>query len=267
MNDNIKGHTILVGKEPVNGRLLVSIDVNGQPKTTAIGLPGSVPNTVSRCVAQQGVAHFKIEISASGVMTITNLKPQNVTCVNGSEVERKVIKESSKITLGADRYPVSLTEILDAASKIINVVIPPESKEFSIRPLRKVWDDYHAAQLELKRKPQKNGQLQRLSSFFTIAGGSLYIALGRFGFHAGGPLVEGFFGTLTIIGIVLFAYSYYKNKKDDAIDEGEALTKAFQKEYVCPNPECHRYVGNLGGYDLLRQNKNCPYCKCRWTEG
>ena len=35
--DNLKGKTILVGKEPGNGRLFVSVKINGQPKTAAIG--------------------------------------------------------------------------------------------------------------------------------------------------------------------------------------------------------------------------------------
>ena len=43
--DSLKGHTILIGKEPGQGRLLVALAGNG--RTAAIGLPGSVPASVS----------------------------------------------------------------------------------------------------------------------------------------------------------------------------------------------------------------------------
>lgn len=266
MQENLLGRSILVGKEPMKGRLFVSIRINGQPKTAALGLPGSVPNSVSRCMAQQDIAHIKIDVAKDGTMTITNMKPQNITYVDGSEVMKKAITEKSRVELGSDRFPINLAEILTTASKIVDVVIPPKPKEYSIRPLRRVWNEYHQGELELKKKPQKLAQLQKLSSFFTIAGGSLYIALGRFGFKAGGPGVEHFFGALTVIGILLFAYSFFKSSRSKTVEEAEALKKRFQKRYVCPNPKCHHYVGGLGDYDLLRQNKNCPYCKCVWTE-
>ena len=90
--ENLKGKTILVGKEPGNGRLFVSVKINGQPKTAAIGEMNSVPNSVSRCKPAENTAHCKIEVDATGNLIVTNLKPQNVTYVNGAEIVSKKVK-------------------------------------------------------------------------------------------------------------------------------------------------------------------------------
>ncbi len=122
--DNLKGKTILVGKEPGNGRLFVSVKINGQPKTAAIGEMNSVPNSVSRCKPAENTAHCKIEVDATGNLVVTNLKPQNVTYVNGAEIVSKKVKSNGMIELGKDRYSVSVNTIIETASKIVATVIP-----------------------------------------------------------------------------------------------------------------------------------------------
>ena len=123
--ENLKNKTILVGKESGNGRLFVSVKINGQPKTAAIGDMNSVPNSVSRCKPAEGTAHCKIEIDATGSMVVTNLKPQNVTYVNDAEIVSKKVKQNGVIELGKDRYPVNVNTIIETASKIVTSVCPP----------------------------------------------------------------------------------------------------------------------------------------------
>lgn len=72
MVENLKGSTILIGRESDNGRLLVSLMINGTAKTAAMGSAGSVPNCVSRCKPAEGVGHCKIVIDGGGNMTIVN---------------------------------------------------------------------------------------------------------------------------------------------------------------------------------------------------
>ena len=93
--DRLKGKTILIGKEPGQGRLLVS--VSGK---TAVGASNSVPNSVSRCKVAEGVAHAKITVDQSGNMVLTNMKTENVTYVNGSEIASKRILPSNTVELG-----------------------------------------------------------------------------------------------------------------------------------------------------------------------
>ena len=113
--ERLKGKTILIGKEPGQGRLLVAIQGNG--KSAAIGAPGSVPACVSRCKPSEGVAHAKITVDQTGNMTITNMKPQNVTFVNGSEIASKRVSSSNTVELGKDRFSINLPVVIETAKK------------------------------------------------------------------------------------------------------------------------------------------------------
>lgn len=257
MQDNLKGRTILVGKEPQKGRLLVSVKINGQPKTAAIGLPGSVPACVSRCIAAQDVAHFRLDISRSGAISITNLKPQNVTFVNGAEIIKKTISENSAVTLGKDRFPINLKEVLATASKIVDVVIPPAPKEFSIRPLKEVWDDY---EYTTTRQRVANGRFAALASasgLFTI--GSIVIsALPNFN-----PNIRYvMYGMAFVLILITIIKRLYDATNQPKIQKEQR--EDFQRNYVCPNPDCHHFVGNQP-YNIISQSKKCPYCGCTWT--
>ena len=144
--ERLKGKTILIGKEPGQGRLLVAIQGNG--KSAAIGAPGSVPACVSRCKPSEGVAHAKITVDQTGNMTITNMKPQNVTFVNGSEIASKRVSSSNTVELGKDRFSINLPVVIETAKKIVTVVgpQPPQpptnpTKKFNISHLKRVWDN------------------------------------------------------------------------------------------------------------------------------
>ena len=43
------------------------------------------------------------------------------------------------------------------------------------------------------------------------------------------------------------------------------LDEWFQDEYVCPNPQCHHFLGNQR-YDLILRNGCCPWCKSTFKE-
>ncbi len=262
MQENLKGRTILVGKEPGGSRLFVSVRINGQPKTAPLNQFGGVPNSVSRCKASENVAHFKLDIAQNGTISITNMKPQNVTLVNGSEIVKKVIPENSTVELGKDRYAVSIPEVLDIASKIVKTVVKEPPKEYSIRHLQVVWANFHQGELDIRRRQKNIGLLRSASPLFTLGSGAL-ATLARV--MELGPQVFTVTLILTGIGLCIMAYSFYKGYTDKSIEEGEELRQDFQMRYVCPNPDCHHFVGQQP-YNILRQNKSCPYCHCKWNE-
>ena len=72
---------------------------------------------------------------------------------------------------------------------------------------------------------------------------------------------------LTGIGIIGNIYSFVGLKNDDASDVLERLNEDFQDRYVCPNPDCNKFLGNLSYRLLKRQySMHCPYCKCEYVE-
>ena len=259
--DNLRNKTILVGKEPVNGRLFVSVKINGQPKTAAIGEMNSVPNSVSRCKPTEGTAHCKIEVDGTGNLIVTNLKPQNVTYVNGAEIVSKKVKPNGMIELGKDRYSVNVNTIIETASKIVVSVCPPPpppAEEYSIKHLKKVWDEYNGKMKAIKIRQKNIGLLSGIPMAFSMLGGLI----------AGvAPEVREYALVLTGIALFIMLIGFYKKFTDKSIEETEQIAEEFQRKYVCPNKKkpCNHFLGTKP-YNLLRQDKKCPYCGCVYNE-
>jgi len=263
----LKGKTIFIGKEPSNGRLCVSLSVNGQHKSAVIGEMHSVPNSVSRCKPGENAAHCKITVDNDGNMVVTNMKSQNVTYVNGTEIVSKKINSNSHIELGKDHYVINLSTVLRAASKIVGVTattsrmlhsaVPVTTgQEYSIRHLKRVWEEYNCNMKEIKIRQRNYGLLSSIPMAFSMLGGLI----------AGiAPDIRNFALVFTGIALFIMLIGFYKRFTDKSIDEAEELTEDFQRNYVCPNPKCHHFMGNQP-YNILRQNKSCPYCKCNLTD-
>lgn len=269
--NNLRGRTILVGKEPQNGRLLISVNINGKPEKVPIGNPNSVPLSVSRCKPEENIAHCKIVVDANGKMKVHNLKSQNVTYVNGMEIAIRTVQMGDELQMGIDRYSIPLATILNAASQMVDKKIPPSSKGFSIRPLERVWDSYNQQIISIKKRSHDLAAAQSFAMLFTIGSGALSGLL-RF-IEEQNDSFEIFEGVklstitfiLPVIGLILMVRNYFRKKNDTSIEDMENLNAELQTSYVCPNPDCRHFLGNKP-YRVLRQDNGCPYCKCKFTE-
>ncbi|MBD5355426.1 MAG: FHA domain-containing protein [Bacteroides sp.] len=245
--NNLKGKTILIGKEPNDGRLLVAI--LGYKKTIAIGNPGSVPDCVSRCKPAEKTAHATITVDNNGNITLTNMKSQNITYVNGTEIASKRINESSVIELGKDRFPINIPVLLETAQDIL------ASDGFVINHLEEVWDDLQSRRKEIHAKQKKINIVRSGCGVFTMCAMPCIFLFGPIGY------------VLTGIGVVGNIYSFIGLKNDNTSEVMEQLNEDFQDKYVCPNPKCNKFLGNIS-YKLLKKqySMHCPYCKCEFIE-
>lgn len=252
--DNLKGKTILIGKESGNGRLLVSVRINGQPKFTTIGEVNSVPNSVSRCKPVENTAHCKIEVDTTGNIIVTNLKPQNVTYINGTEIISKKVKKDGIIELGKDHFSIRVSTIVEIASKIVASVCPPPPEEYSIKNLKKVWDDYNSQMKMIKIRQRNIGLLSSIPMAFSMLGGLIAGTV---------PEIRTFALILTGIALLILLIGLYLRFTDNTIEKTEEITEEFQRKYACP--KCGHFMGSHP-YNILRQNKKCHYCGCCLTE-
>lgn len=252
--DSLKGKTILIGKEAGQGRLLAAIAETG--KAVALGTVGSVPNSVSRCRPIEGIAHCKIVVGMDGSMTITNLKPQNVTYVNGVEVVSKHISTNSQIALGMDMYHINMNAVMNALESIVP---PPPSPPLNIKPLEKIWNVYYSKSLKIQQRRNSLALWSRVPMLFTMGGGAL-TALAKEQDWQELFTLTAFF---TIIGFLIMLYGFWKSFSDDSIKQLEEIKEDFEQHYVCPNKDCHHFLG-YKKYSLLTQDKACPYCKSRF---
>ena len=252
--ERLKNKEILIGREPEKGRLMIAVDVNGQHKAVVLGDFKSVPDGVSRCKPAEGTAHCKITVDANGSVTVTNLKSANYTYVNNQGIATKRgVKTDAQLQLGVSKYPVSVNAIVEAAKKLLPVPI----KEYSISHLKTVWDEYDTTMEEIQHRQHVRSKMSMLPIMISMAIGLLSSVLGQY------VNKNSWFGWLLAIIPLLF---YIRNftRKDTSIEDRKAATNRLIDNYVCPNPKCHHYLG-AQPYKVIRQNQNCPYCKCRWT--
>ena len=256
---NLKGKTILIGKEPGQGRLMVA--VSGTGKSGTIGAVGSVPGCVSRCKPMEGVGHAAIMVDANGNMTLKNVKAQNITYVNGMEIVSKRITPSDTVELGKDRFGIHLSVVLETAKKLADTAVPAGggggqvAQTFNMAHLEMVWNNYHDSLRDLREKQKRVNLIRSGCGIFTMCAMPCIFFFGAVGY------------VLTAIGVIGNIYSFIGLKNDDTPEEQERITETFQERYVCPNPECNKFLGNLS-YKLLKRqySMHCPYCKCEYVE-
>lgn len=280
--DVLKGKTILIGKEPGNGRLLVAVS-GGK----AAIIPVNVPNSVSRCKVSEGVAHAKITVDQNGDMTLTNLKPANVTFVNGSEIVSKHIVPSNVVELGNDRFNINLPVVLETAKNIAIVSSANGSQSAkqgspisnsdqgaapqicNIKHLEAIYNDYHAKVLARQKKQKKLGLWASCSMFFSIGGSALAALANKLGM---GETAQDVLWVLPVIGFIVFFISMYLRIKDTSIEDADALNTEYTKSFVCPN--CGKFLGNMS-YELLKtqivspkdHKMHCPHgCGAEFIE-
>ena len=270
MDERLFGKTILIGREPINNRLLVSLNHNGKNYLAQIGQQGCVPDCVSRCIPNENKAHCRLNIDPTGTMTIENVKAENITFVDGTQIMKKRVAESNVVEMGKYKHKVTVAEIINAATLIAAKVIPGQTnnvngaaanapvKEFDIRPLKEVYADYHQKQLDIRIRQRNLNLMRGIAPIFTIGSGALQrLTLG--------PEFTSLTGLLFFVGLGVAIWACYKGYNDKSIEETDQLTEEFQHKYVCPNPDCHHFLG-MRPYHLLQQDNNCSYCKCKFKK-
>lgn len=221
--------------------------------------------------------HCRLRDNGDGTYTLENVSSLG-TMVDGRKVVKATVKPNTLIQLspnttvrvsdllplqGASASPAGQAQgaAQQAAPKPAAAApgaAPVET--VSILPLQAIWNEYHNTQMEIKQRQRLVGQLRGASPIFTMGSGSIAALAKSMEWGSG---ILGLTTTLTVIGLILMIYSFVKGYKDDSIEATERATDLFQHKYVCP--KCGHFMGNQP-YHLIRQNKACPWCKCKFVE-
>lgn len=273
---DLNGMTILIGKEQGQGRLMVSTKINGQVISAFIGNAGSVPDCVSRCRPAEDIAHCKIETGPDGTMVLVNLKPRNVTYVNGREIVSKKITADSRVELGRDRYRIDIGNVLDSVRNIAGMQHSPQQsqqqqsplqtksvKEYSILPLKKIWNAYNDEMFDLQKRQKSLSVVKSLYLPLTVLSSLVGVAARHMGLQP--EISSALSYTMYAIAAIVLFYGLFRTFADKSLEQKVRITEKFQDNYVCPNPDCRHFMGNQP-YKILRQNSSCPYCKCKFVE-
>lgn len=225
---------IIIGRDASTRQLRLETETQSK----VFGNPGSVPMSVSR-------HHCSIRIDDEGSYTITNLKPQNTTYVNGLSIESKTIKSTDIIEIGPDHYRLDWAAI----KSMVKISV-------DIKPLEQIWIDYDAAKTNLTIKERQFGALRSATGIITMVAILFAILTGQHG---------GLYILLYVTAIILsggFFIVAYRNAAKIPLQKKE-LDYEFQKNYRCPH--CGRFLG-FQSYDLVSQNDACPYCRTKFRK-
>lgn len=212
--------------------------------------------------------HCRLTDNGDGTYTLENISETACTYVDGRQVFKTTVRPETVVQLGpsfrakvADLLPLPVQR---PASVPAGLPQPPQKKEpptFSVHPLEAIWDKYDRQLMAIQDTQRNINLLRSASPVFTIGSGSIATLAKTIGW---GNEIFGITLVMTIIGLGLTVYSLMKSLNDHSNEERKEITKWLQDNYVCPNPECHHFVG-MKDYNILKQDKKCPYCGCKYT--
>lgn len=232
---------IIIGRDPDSNCLALMIDGKRAIDSTLI-----LPNSVSRLKPEKKTGHCRLSIKGES-MRISNLNPQNITYVDGEEIDNsKKIDAHSIVELGADQYRVSIKRLLKKIG-----YVPP----VSIKHLKRVWERYDHALLKLQIDQQKTANQQKLQGLISQA--SVLCAL--FSSFIPIPIVIRVVLVMIALGLGLYFYLKGRNTDDSFVIKKRELDERFNDDYVCP--KCGYFFGYTP-YESLTYKKNCPNPNC-----
>lgn len=225
-------NTLVIGRDVATSRLKVTTSKG----SVLLDNPGSVPQTVSR-------QHCQIDINDDGTYSITNLKPQNVTFVNGVAIQSAEIAYGDRLELGPNHYRVPLEKIIPKPRKVID-----------IKPLEKIWDEYDEAKTQMAIDERK---------FNAIRSGTSIVTMGAIVCSA---ILHDRWYYFVLYGVaialsVAFFIKAYKNSSEMVIRR-KKLDEDFKHHYKCPS--CGRSFNY--DYDTLSSYGSCPFCKAKFKK-
>lgn len=235
---------IIIGRDSDSSCLAIMVDGKRGKDPSLI-----LPNSVSRLKPDEKTGHCCLSVKGDA-MRITNLNPQNVTYVNGEEVENsKKIDSHSIVELGADQYRISIKKLLKNIGFVPTV---------SIKHLKRIWERYDRALLKLQVEQQKTANQQKLQGLISQASVLCVIIPSVI------PSIPipGMIRVILVIGaLALGVYFYIKGSKTDEsfVIKKRELDERLKEDYVCP--KCGYFYGYTP-YDNLTYKKNCPNPDC-----
>ena len=211
--------------------------------------------------------HCKVTDNVDGTYTIENLSPSG-TKVDGVDILRTTVKPNSRIQLGQS-FSATLVELIgipqptmsngsrlpnSEEKSSVKSKPQPEVKTFNISHLRRVWEDYNNANIEMADSQRKTNLIRTGLGIFTMCAMPTIFFFGPVGY------------ALTGIGVLGNIYSFAGMKNAETAEERQRRQDAFDDSWVCPNPECGHSLLAKNYKLLVRNHQSCPYCKCRYVE-
>ncbi|MBO7067916.1 MAG: FHA domain-containing protein [Bacteroidaceae bacterium] len=228
----------IIGRQHGTNCLLMVIGGQGY----ALSGNGTVPKTVSS-------SHCKLTVDDNGTWKLSNIKAELDTFVDGLQIDTKRVSPSSRVELGANHFVLNM-------HKVESVIRQLQPAVFSLRPLEQIWKNYDDEKLQMQNKEMKIANFQRLQ-------GALSMSAMLFGFI---PQLGVFRWVIMGLALLIAIFFFVRGSmvSNSLPMKLKKLNDKFEAEYLCPNPQCPRFLG-YRPYNQLQYDRGCPLCQCRYT--
>lgn len=230
----------IIGRQHGTNCLLMTI----QGKGYVLSDKGTVPNTVSS-------SHCRLVVDDNGVWTLSNIKSELDTFVDGLQIDSRQITPQSRVDLGINHFVVDMQKV----QAVVNKIMPPV---FSLRPLEQIWDEYDKGRMALQLAEQRRNNWRAGGGVLSLLGILVMFipipALGKIRFV--------FTGASFLVALYFFVRGF--NSSNSLPMKLKKLNEDFESKYLCPNPDCPRFMGPRP-YKQLQFDKGCPHCQCKYT--
>ncbi|MBQ7280432.1 MAG: hypothetical protein IJR13_06915 [Bacteroidales bacterium] len=232
----------IIGREPGRRRLQIIVG----EKTTTIGNDMSVPQDISR-------RQFRLQMDGE-TLILTNLKPETTPIyINGLEAVSQPVTLSDRVQIGYDLYGVDIAAVVEAIKKM-----PKPAVIYSIGHLKKVWEDYQTTKLKMMDNENRKNAVKGLASVVSMAGTIVAIVIP----NTRSILIIIAASISIILALMWILPSFKRGSSIQA--RVEELNKQLKQDYVCPNPDCHHFLGKP--YEEIVNIGKCPKCNSRFQE-
>lgn len=243
----LKGMEIIIGREAGVAEPRLCLKIGNTSKY--LGNPGSVPKSVSR-------SHCVLSVDGKNSLKINNVSGGNVVYVNGIEYMSKDITVMDLVQLGPEKYVLDVASVIKVVSSApAQPAGPTNQQSYDITSLKRIWDDYTQAKLDMQIRERKLGALSAIPGVMSMISILLALIKGLEG-------LRGLFITIAAVFACSFAIMRVRNASKVPLIQKE-MDEKFQDEYICPH--CSHFLGNQR-YELILRNGSCPWCKSKYTE-
>ena len=223
-----------------------------------IGRMGDQPFKITHL--DVGRVHAKLTVCDDYTLILEDCNSTTGTYINLHKIIRKRVSLNTEVRLGNDfvfkvhkLLPTALTDAIKKKSK--------EKIKNAFLALEPIWDTYEAEKSQLEESSAKSVFLNRMPYLVSLLSG-IFSSL-----YSSALYVKIIVPSCAFILTTLVAYAIDKNgekKRKQLTCKSRNLETLFKESYICPNPDCQKFLGNMS-FDKLKHERRCSYCKCEWT--
>ncbi len=211
--------------------------------------------------------HARLTFITDNSVLLEDLESTYGTVVDGRRIDRTIIGPDSRIVLG-QVAPLDWQQILAVRQPPAPVFTPRFTANTAVpRSSSNVPASVPPAPVTAPKPTPKTDPLDFRDEFRELAPIHEMYMNTREAIQTKDPIKQAWVrsacGLIPILGVPVgqLLAAHFINIPEKLL----TLDKEFKRTYVCPNPDCGEFLGNVPFTDLIKR-KQCRSCKAKWSD-